>query len=74
MARQLFPPLLGTLANQVTVSAEVEAKYVVIIDTILASSDLNTISEKRIRKGLQQAVDYDITPQKVVASVCTDSI
>ncbi|KAL9588956.1 MAG: hypothetical protein Q9203_002246 [Teloschistes exilis] len=49
-------------------SAEVEAKYVVIIDTILASSDLNTISEKRIRKGLQQAVDYDITPQKVAAS------
>ncbi|KAI4194179.1 MAG: hypothetical protein LQ350_007919 [Teloschistes chrysophthalmus] len=47
-------------------SAEVEAKYVVIIDTILASSDLNTISEKRIRKGLQQAVDYDITPQKDV--------
>lgn len=36
-----------------------------IIDTILASSDLNTISEKRIRKGLQQALDHDITPQKV---------
>ncbi|KAL8693532.1 MAG: hypothetical protein Q9218_001657 [Villophora microphyllina] len=48
------------------VSPEVEASYVKIIDTILASSDLNTISEKRIRKGLQQAVDYDITPQKKV--------
>ncbi|KAL9022568.1 MAG: hypothetical protein Q9185_000278 [Variospora sp. 1 TL-2023] len=47
-------------------SAEAEAKYVKIIDAILASSDLNTISEKRIRKGLQQAVSYDITPQKDV--------
>lgn len=47
-------------------SADVEAKYVKIIDAILASSDLNTISEKRIRKGLQQAVNHDITPQKDV--------
>ncbi|KAL8875679.1 MAG: hypothetical protein Q9198_005993, partial [Flavoplaca austrocitrina] len=45
----------------------VQTEYVKIIDTILASSDLNTISEKRIRKGLQQAVNYDITPQKVCA-------
>ncbi|KAL8836318.1 MAG: hypothetical protein Q9176_006379 [Flavoplaca citrina] len=44
----------------------VQTEYVKIIDTILASSDLNTISEKRIRKGLQQAVNYDITPQKDV--------
>ncbi|KAI9874595.1 MAG: hypothetical protein M1830_009579 [Pleopsidium flavum] len=43
---------------------EVEAAYATIIDSILAASDLNTISEKRIRKGLQQAVEYDITPQK----------
>jgi hypothetical protein len=40
-------------------------KYTEIIDTILAESDLNTISEKRIRKGLQEAVGYDLTPQKV---------
>ncbi|MCJ1408593.1 hypothetical protein MMC19_002668 [Ptychographa xylographoides] len=44
--------------------AEVQASYVVIIDSILASSDLNTITSKRIREGLQRAVDYDITPQK----------
>lgn len=50
-----------------TVPAAVQVEYVKIIDTILASSDLNTISEKRIRKGLQQAVNYDITPQKVSA-------
>ncbi|MCJ1257075.1 hypothetical protein MMC24_004900 [Lignoscripta atroalba] len=43
---------------------EVEASYATIIDSILAASDLNTISEKRIRKGLQQAVEYDITAQK----------
>ena len=44
---------------------EVEKSFITIIDSILAASDLNTISEKRIRKGLQAAVQYDITPQKV---------
>ncbi|KAI9832406.1 MAG: hypothetical protein M1819_004395 [Sarea resinae] len=43
---------------------EVEASYATIIDSILAKSDLNTISEKRIRKGLQEQVGYDLTPQK----------
>lgn len=52
MARCLVPP-------------EVEASYVTIIDDILAASDLDSISEKRIRKGLQESVEYDITPQKV---------
>jgi upstream activation factor subunit UAF30 len=47
------------------VPLDVKASYIVIIDDILAKSDLNTISSKRIREGLQQAVDYDITPQKV---------
>ena len=47
------------------VPPEVEASFITIIDSILAASDLNTISEKRIRKGLQAAVEYDITPQKV---------
>ncbi len=49
----------------IAVPPEVEASYSAIIDSILAASDLNTISAKRIRKGLQAAVDYDITPQKV---------
>lgn len=48
---------------------EVKASYATIIDSILAASDLETISEKRIRKGLQQAVEYDITPQKVNLTV-----
>lgn len=45
--------------------AEVRDKYVAIIDSILDNSDLSTISEKRIRKGIQEQVQYDITPQKV---------
>lgn len=49
------------------VPSEVETSFVTIIDSILAASDLNTISEKRIRKGLQAAVEYDITPQKVLS-------
>lgn len=40
-------------------------RFTDIIDAILAKSDLNTISEKRIRKGLQEEVGYDLTPQKV---------
>lgn len=43
---------------------EVEASFITIIDSILAASDLDTITEKTIRKGLQQQVEYDITPQK----------
>jgi upstream activation factor subunit UAF30 len=44
---------------------EVEASYSAIIDSILAVSDINTISAKRIRKGLQEKLDYDISDQKV---------
>ena len=52
--------------NNVTiVTPEVEAELVTMIDTILASSDLNTISNKRVLIGLQEQVDYDITPKKV---------
>ena len=42
-----------------------EASYTAIIDDILQSSDLNTISAKRIRKGLQERVDSDTSHQKV---------
>lgn len=48
-----------------TVPPEVEASYTAIIDSILDASDLNTITAKTIRKGLQAQVGYDITPQKV---------
>ncbi|KAE8356652.1 SWIB/MDM2 domain-containing protein [Aspergillus coremiiformis] len=49
-----------------SLSPEARDQYVPIIDSILAKSDLNTISEKRIRKGLQEEVGYDLTPQKAV--------
>ena len=42
-----------------------EASYSAIIDEILKGSDLNTISAKRIRKGLQERVEYDTSHQKV---------
>ncbi|KAJ5887611.1 hypothetical protein N7495_007652, partial [Penicillium taxi] len=45
-------------------SPELRDQYTETIDSILAKSDLNTISEKRIRKGLQDVVGYDLTPQK----------
>jgi hypothetical protein len=44
---------------------QIEAQYTSIIDNILATSDLNTISAKRIRKGLQEALHQDISQQKV---------
>ena len=48
-----------------SVPAEQRASYAAIIDEILANADLETISAKRIRNGLQERVDYDLTPQKV---------
>ncbi|KAJ5924300.1 DEK C-terminal [Penicillium verhagenii] len=47
-----------------SLSSELRDRFTDIIDSILAKSDLNTISEKRIRKGLQEEVGYDLTPQK----------
>ncbi|EMD61970.1 hypothetical protein COCSADRAFT_226390 [Bipolaris sorokiniana ND90Pr] len=44
--------------------AEVEASYSVIIDDILRASDINTISAKRIRKGIQERVGEDLSHQK----------
>lgn len=52
------------LLDDMSLSPDVEARYTEVIDSILAKSDLNTISEKRIRKGLQEVVGYDLTPQK----------
>lgn len=52
-------------ALTIIVPDEVKAKYVTIIDEILESSDLAQITEKRIRNGIQDKVEYDILPQKV---------
>jgi len=58
-------PGMFELTVSFVVPPEVEASYSAIIDGILESSDLNTISAKAIRKGLQAKVDYDISAQKV---------
>lgn len=44
---------------------DVADKYSTIIDNILENADLNTISAKRIRKGLQERLGHDISGEKV---------
>lgn len=48
-----------------TVSEEQRASFTKVIDSILAASDINTISSKRIRQGLQATVNYDLNDYKV---------
>lgn len=43
---------------------DVADKYSTIIDNILENADLNTISAKRIRKGLQERLGHDISGEK----------
>jgi hypothetical protein len=50
------------------VTEEQTAQFVTIIDGILATSDLATISAKKVRASIQNKVDHDITPLKVSAS------
>ncbi|KAF1815563.1 SWIB-domain-containing protein [Eremomyces bilateralis CBS 781.70] len=45
-------------------SAQQENDFSKIIDDILAESDINTVSSKSIRKGVQAKVGYDLTPYK----------
>jgi hypothetical protein len=54
--------------------AELKASYTVIIDEILRASDLNTISAKRIRKGLQERIGVDTSHQKARRSRICDPI
>ena len=56
---------MANAGSEIPLSREVKASYTRIIDSILAASDLNTISENRIRKGIQETVGYDVTRQKV---------
>jgi len=62
-------PALCSLIVDAKLPPQVEAEYTSIIDNILATSDLNTISAKRIRKGLQEALHQDISQQKVHWSI-----
>jgi hypothetical protein len=50
-----------------TVTAEEEARYTEIIDGILATADLETVTRKKIRLGLQSALGgRDLNEQKVL--------
>ncbi|RDL40077.1 Uncharacterized protein BP5553_00056 [Venustampulla echinocandica] len=51
-------------ANANTVLPAEKAQYSAIIDGILASSDLQTISAKQIRKGLAAQLDIDLSDKK----------
>ncbi|KAK5659241.1 hypothetical protein OQA88_1333 [Cercophora sp. LCS_1] len=45
-------------------SSDEEADYTRIIDGILATADLNTVTRKKIRQGLEAAIDKDLSDQK----------
>ncbi|KAL1843449.1 hypothetical protein VTJ49DRAFT_1559 [Mycothermus thermophilus] len=45
-------------------SDEEKATYTRIIDDILATSDLETVTRKKIRQGLEAAIDKDLSDQK----------
>ncbi|KAL6250435.1 hypothetical protein RBB50_002737 [Rhinocladiella similis] len=47
-----------------SLTPDVREKYITIIDSILDGADLTTITRKDILKGIQDKVEYDITPQK----------
>jgi upstream activation factor subunit UAF30 len=49
------------------VTDEERASYTRIIDGILADADLETVTRKKIRQGLEEAIDNDLTDQKVSA-------
>jgi upstream activation factor subunit UAF30 len=52
-------------ANGKAVLPAERAQYSAIIDGILSSSDLQTISSKQIRKSLQAVLQQDISEKKV---------
>ncbi len=47
------------------VTNEERVAYTRIIDGILASADLETVTRKKIRQGLEEAIDKDLSEQKV---------
>ncbi|KAI5303653.1 Translation initiation factor 3 subunit b [Ascosphaera pollenicola] len=51
-------------ATSSIVSPETKQRYTIIIDGILAHSDINLVSAKRIRRELQDAVGEDLSSQK----------
>ena len=54
---------------KMSLPAEVRAQYVAVIDSLLLDADLTTVSVKQVRNGIQDKVQYDITPHKVRATL-----
>ncbi|EXJ96470.1 hypothetical protein A1O1_01596 [Capronia coronata CBS 617.96] len=59
-------------ADPLQVPQSVRAQYIAVIDSILNEADLTTITRKSIRQGIQDRVDYDITPHKAAIKVLID--
>lgn len=56
-------------------SAEEEQRYTEIIDGILATANLETISRKKIREGLETALGgKDLRDQKVGKAQCNSCL
>lgn len=54
------------LTRELIVTPEEETRYTAIIDNILQTADLNTVTRKKIRLGLEEALDgKDLGDQKV---------
>jgi len=50
------------------VTADERAEYTRIIDGILATANLETVTRKKIRQGLEAAINKDLSDQKVRVS------
>ena len=58
-------PFHALTLSKMSLPSEVRAQYVAIIDSLLLDADLTTVSVKQVRNGIQEKVQYDITPHKV---------
>lgn len=58
-----------SIAYNFAVSDEERKRYTASIDAILATADLETISRKKIRQGLEAAEGRDLDDQKVRLSL-----
>lgn len=59
------PRNLSRLTNPLIVTSEEESRYTSIIDAILETADLNTVTRKKIRMGLEKALGgKDLSDQK----------
>ena len=61
----MLPYKIGLTNVSVSVTPEEDAQYTSIIDAILETADLNTVTRKKIRMGLERALGgKDLSEQK----------